>query len=168
MPHEMPHAIALRAATPDDEPFLRALYASTREEELAAVGWSPEQREAFLDMQFRARDAHYRQHYPDADDRIVLAGGVPAGRLDVVREGEIIRVIDIAVLPEFRGRGIGTHLLTGVIEEALTTGVPVELYVEFNNPAGRLYERLGFVKVGELPPYLRLEWQPSAGTVSRT
>ena len=153
--------------TPEDQPFLRLLYASTREEELAPLGWAPAQVEAFVDLQFRARESHYRQHYPGADDCVVLAGGVAAGRLDVSREDGIIRVIDIVVAPGFRGRGIGTQLLEGVIEEAAAAGLPVELHVEVHNPAQRLYRRLGFEQVAEAFPYLRLQWRPSGGA-SRT
>jgi ribosomal protein S18 acetylase RimI-like enzyme len=157
----MPDIITLRPVTPEDEPFLRVLYASTREEELAPLGWSPTQAEAFLDMQYRAREAHYDAEYAGSDDCVVLADGVPAGRFDVYRDGEMLRIIDIAIAPVHRGRGIGTSLLGQVIEEASAAGMVVELYVEFNNPAQRLYRRMGFVQAAELPPYLRMEWRPA-------
>lgn len=157
----------MRPVEAGDEPFLRSLYASTRHEELAPLGWTPSQLEAFLDMQYRARDAHYRQEYPDADDRLVLADGQPVGRFNVVREPQAILVIDIAMAPAFRGQGIGTGLLLGVIEEASAAGVPAELYVEMGNPARRLYDRLGFVPVGEVPPYFRLQRQPGEAPLSR-
>src|ERR1700746_2508336 len=88
----------LRAATPEDEQFLRAVYASTRAEELARVPWSDEQKRAFTDMQFAAQEADYRRHYPNAQYLVIEVLGVPAGRLSVDRCETEIRIIDIALL----------------------------------------------------------------------
>ena len=73
----------LRRVTAGDEPFLRALYASTRERELSIVPWPEEQKTAFLTMQFDAQDSHYRTHYPDAQFDIIEIDGVAAGRFYV-------------------------------------------------------------------------------------
>jgi ribosomal protein S18 acetylase RimI-like enzyme len=162
----MPEAITLRPVAPGDELFLRALYASTREEELAPLGWTGDQVNAFLDMQYRAREAHYEAEYAGSDDCVVLADGVPAGRLDVYRDGQMLHIIDIAIAPGHRGRGIGTGLLGQVIAEASAAGRVDEQYVEAGNPAQRLYRRMGFVPAGEVPPYYRMEWRPGAGHVS--
>src|SRR5258708_9946338 len=89
--------VALPAVDPGDEPFLRALYASTREEELAALGWSPARRETFLEVQFRAREQQYRSQFAGAGDDLVLVEGEPAGRLSVDRAGVLIRLVDIAL-----------------------------------------------------------------------
>jgi ribosomal protein S18 acetylase RimI-like enzyme len=156
----MPDTVSLRPVTAGDEPFLRALYASTREGELAPLGWSPVQVEAFLDLQFRARELQYRSRFPGAGDSLVLVEGEPAGRLYVERGELQIRVIDIAIARAYRGRGAGTALLAGVLAEASAARKVVELHVERNNPALRLYRRLGFVQTGEVPPYLRMQWRP--------
>jgi ribosomal protein S18 acetylase RimI-like enzyme len=156
----MPDTVTLRPVEPGDEPFLRALYASTREEELAALGWSPAQMEAFLELQFRAREQQYRWQFADAGDDLVLVEGEPAGRLCVERREFLIRIVDIAIAPAFRGRGAGTALLAGVIAEASATGKVVELHVETSNPALRLYRRLGFVQTEAVVPYLRMQWRP--------
>src|SRR5690348_16787850 len=92
---------SLRPVTSDDAEFLYRVYASTREEELSAVPWPPEQKEAFLRMQFSAQDKHYRAHYAGATYDVILVDGVPAGRLYVYRTPREIRVMDIALLPEF-------------------------------------------------------------------
>ncbi len=118
--------------------------------------------EAFLDMQFRARETHYRSEFPGADDDVVLADGVPVGRLYVERGEALIRIIDIAIRPGHRGGGIGMELLSRLIAEASPGARAVELHVEVNNPAQRLYRRLGFVPVAEVPPYLRMAWRPPA------
>lgn len=159
--------VCLRPRTDADTGFLRVLYGSTRERELGGLGWTPEQLDAFLDLQFRAREAHYRREYPSADDRIVVAGGAPTetpiGRLEVDRTGEATLVVDLALAPSWRGQGIGTRLLQALIDEATASGRGIELHVEEGNPAERLYRRLGFVQVGERPPYRRMRWQPAAG-----
>jgi ribosomal protein S18 acetylase RimI-like enzyme len=156
----MPDAVTLRPVAPDDEPFLRALYASTREEELAPLGWSPGQTDAFLEIQFRARQLQYRAQFPGAGDCLVLVGGTPAGRLYVERGELLIRIVDIAIARGYRGRGAGTALLGGLIAEAAAAGKVVELHVESTNPAQRLYRRLGFVEAGAAASYLRMRWQP--------
>jgi ribosomal protein S18 acetylase RimI-like enzyme len=156
----MPDRVTLRPVEPGDEPFLRALYASTREEELAGLGWRPAQMEAFLELQFRAREQQYRSQFARAGDDLVLVGGEPAGRLYVERRELVIRVVDIAIAPAFRGRGAGTGLLAGVIAEASATGKVVELHVEASNRALRLYRRLGFVPTAAVAPYLRMQWRP--------
>jgi ribosomal protein S18 acetylase RimI-like enzyme len=156
----MPDRVTLRPVEPVDEPFLRALYASTREGELAALGWSPAQMEAFLEVQFRAREQHYRSQFAGAGDDLVLVEGEPAGRLSVERGELLIRIVDIAIAPAFRGRGAGTALLTGVIAEASAAGKVIELHVEASNPALRLYRRLGFVQTDAAAPYLKMQWRP--------
>ena len=78
-------AITLRPTRPDDHPFLCALYASTREQELAAVPWDAAQKAAFVRMQFDAQHAHYQEHYAGAAFDVILVDGQPAGRLYVDR-----------------------------------------------------------------------------------
>jgi ribosomal protein S18 acetylase RimI-like enzyme len=148
--------IALRPAGPDDAEFLYRVYANTRYEELAVTGWSPEQVEAFLRMQFRAQDTHYRTHYAAAAFDVITVGGADAGRLYVDRGAGELRVIDIALLPEFRGAGVGTELFRRLFAE----GLRVSIHVESFNPARRLYDRLGFVKVGGTGVYDLMEWSP--------
>jgi GNAT superfamily N-acetyltransferase len=153
--------IDLRPAGPDDAEFLYRVYANTRYQELAPLGWAAEQVEAFLRMQFRAQDTHYRQHYPSAAFDVVVVGGVPAGRLYTDRWADQIRVIDISLLPEFRGAGVGTALFARVMAEAAATGRRVSIHVEAFNPARRLYERLGFVRRDGTGIYDLMEWTPT-------
>ena len=136
--------IRLRPITEADEAFQRALYGSTRAEELAPVPWSEEQKRAFLDMQFHAQSVHYAKHYADGDFLIIEEAGRAIGRLLLHRTPEEIRVIDISLMPEHRRQGIGTRLLTDVLAEGEKTRRRVSIHVEHFNPAKRLYERLGF------------------------
>jgi ribosomal protein S18 acetylase RimI-like enzyme len=158
--------VALRAIRPDDEEFLCRVYASTRTEELAAVAWTEEEKAAFLRMQFAAQPRYYQECYTSSRFDVVLVDGRPAGRLYVARWPEELRVIDIALLPEFRRRGIGTALLRNLLEEASARRLPVRIHVERHNPALVLYEALGFRLVEDRGVYLFLQWR--AGEPGRT
>ena len=151
--------VSFRPITDADLPFLARLYASTREEELAATGWTAEQKAAFLGFQFEAQHRHYMEHYAGSRFDLVLAGGVPAGRLYVADRREEVRLIDIALLPEHRGRGLGTRLLRDLQAAAGAAGKPLTIHVERFNPALALYQRLGFRSVEENGPYFLMEWR---------
>jgi ribosomal protein S18 acetylase RimI-like enzyme len=152
--------LVLRPAERSDDAFLRRLYASAREAELSVVGWSDAERDAFLRQQFDAQDAYYREHYHPASFDVIQLDGVPIGRLYVARWDEEVRVIDIALLPEHRGNGLGTQLLCGLLAEAADEGKRVSIHVEKHNPALRLYERLGFEPVADAGVYLLMEASP--------
>jgi ribosomal protein S18 acetylase RimI-like enzyme len=150
-------AVTLRRICAGDEGFLYRVYASTREEELAPLGWDETQKGAFLRMQFNAQHRYYQEHFPNADFQIVLAGDRPIGRLYVNRREDEITIVDIALLPEHRRCGIGSALLRAILAEADQTGKPVRIHVERFNPALHLYERLGFVKTGDTGVYFLME-----------
>lgn len=150
---------SFRSITDNDKPFLSMLYASTREEELRPVPWSDAEKKNFLQMQFDAQHTHYQAHYPDARFEIILIDNVPIGRLYQETWPSQIRVIDIALLPEFRGKGMGQQLMQGVMDQATKIGKAVSIHVEHNNPAMRLYKRLGFQKIGDKGVYFLMEWK---------
>ena len=152
--------LSLRPSTEADEAFLLAVYASTREAELAATGWSTEQKHAFCAQQFHAQQGHYRQHYLTAQYFVIEAEKVPAGRLYVDHWEKEIRVVDISLLPEFRGQGIGTHLLSDLQKQAQSASKVLSIHVEAFNPAKRLYERLGFVLTEDKGMYHFMTWTP--------
>lgn len=151
----------LRPVTDDDRPFLVDLYAGLREPELAHVAWDDEHKRAFVEHQYEAQDAHYRGNYPGATLDVVEVEGERAGRLYVHRGPSDIRIMDIALLASFRGRGIGTALLRALIDEADGSGRRLSIHVEANNPARTLYDRLGFLPVGEHGVYVLME-RPAA------
>lgn len=152
----------------EDLPFLRRLYASTRADELALVDWSEEQKESFLDMQFDAQHRHYQEHFPDACFEVVLLGGEPIGRLYVDRRKDEIRLIDIALLPEHRGKGLGATMIRELIDEAAAASRCVRIHVERFNRALHLYERLGFRKIEDAGVYFLMEWKPERRQPGKT
>lgn len=155
--------IDFRPITDDDLPFLRRLYGSTREQEMAVVPWTEEQKEDFLDQQFHAQHTFYQDQFSDAEFSLVLVDGEPAGRLYLDRREDEIRVIDIALSPEHRGQGLGGRLMRDVMDEAGGESKAVRIHVERNNPALRFYDRLGFQYVEDQGPYFLMEWTPGDG-----
>ncbi|HET9765946.1 MAG TPA: GNAT family N-acetyltransferase [Thermoanaerobaculia bacterium] len=147
----------LRPTTDADLPFLFRLYASTREEELAGVDWPQEQKDAFVRQQFEAQHAWYREQYAGASFDVVEVDGEPAGRLYVDRWPREVRIVDISLLAQHRGRGFGSALLAALFAEADAAGKPVSVHVERFNPALRLYGRLGFAFREDKGVYLLLE-----------
>jgi GNAT superfamily N-acetyltransferase len=153
--------VRFRPVTAEDEPFLLKVYGSTRLEELALTNWSEAQREAFLQMQLTAQQAHYREHYPTGEHMIVLVNDQAVGRLYVADIAQEVRLLDLTVLPASRNAGIGTPIIKELMAEAAALGKPLRIYVENYNRSRELFARLGFVKIGESGYSDFLEWRPS-------
>ena len=150
--------LILRRGRLEDEAFLLELYSSTRAEELDSWGWDVQQRSHFLKMQFEAQQRAYRSCFPDSDRQIVLWENCPIGSILAVSNQEEIRLVDIALLPVHRNKGIGTLLIQNLLTEAEETSKPVRLQVIKFNRAVRLYERLGFLKREDTGIYFVMEW----------
>jgi GNAT superfamily N-acetyltransferase len=153
--------IALRTAEPTDEATLIAIYGATREDELRLTDWDDARKREFVEQQFRAQDRYYRANYANASFDLILVDGQPAGRLYVARWPDELRIMDIALLAPFRGRGVGSQLLGALQREAAEAGKPLRIHVERFNPALSLYARLGFRLIEDRGVYLFLEWQPA-------
>lgn len=153
-------SIGLRPAVAADEPFLYRVFASDRAQELRLVDWDDNQKAALLRMQFVAQNASYRQAFPGSAFEVILNGGQPAGRLFLHRGTELIRVVDIGLLPEHRNQGIGGALLKAVLDEAAEADKTVRLRVESLNRAVRLYERLDFASIGTDGAHIEMEFVP--------
>jgi len=151
-------SVSLRPITAEDDSFLAAVYASSRAEELAPTGWNEEQKADFCRRQFDAQSAYYAENYPDASFQVIERDGVPVGRLYVSRWEKEIRIVEITLLPEFRGSGIGTKLLRDLQEEARAAGKSLTIHVERFNRALGLYQWLGFREMEDKGVYLLLEW----------
>jgi GNAT superfamily N-acetyltransferase len=151
--------VSLRPERDDDLDFLCGLYGSTRADELAQVPWSDEEKQRFVRFQFDAQRRFYREQYPSATFEVIEVDGAPAGRLYVVEWPAEIRLMDVALLPTRRGRGVGTTLLRDLQARGEAAGKPLTIHVERFNPALRLYQRLGFRAIEDKGVYLLLEWR---------
>jgi ribosomal protein S18 acetylase RimI-like enzyme len=156
---EINREISLRSAEISDEAFLENVYADSRRDELAIFGWSREQEDAFFKMQFEMQKQAYRIQFPDADYYIVKLGKTPIGRLIVYRAETEIRLVDIALLTEFRNHGIAGVLLERLKAEA-TVDKPLNLRVlKTNDAAKRFYERTGFTIVEDSDLHFSMQWR---------
>jgi ribosomal protein S18 acetylase RimI-like enzyme len=161
-PLALPGNMHLRPITDADLPLLECIYASTRVEELAQTDWSDEQKSNFIAFQFRAQHQHYLTHYRDARFLMIECDGVDIGRLYLHWRSDELRIVDIALLPEARGRGLGGTLLQALMAQAEAHAKSVSIHVEQMNPAMRLYLRLGFRKIGEHGIYHLMQWSADA------
>jgi GNAT superfamily N-acetyltransferase len=153
-------AITLRHALPSDRAFLVALYASTRADEFAQLGWPAEMERTFMKMQFDAQRGDYERRHPGALCQIVEQRRCPIGRLWVAQDARSLTVLDISMVAEMRGQGIGTACLARVLRRAEAARLDVELQVVRGNPAQRLYERLGFRAIAEGGVRVAMAWKP--------
>ena len=155
--------VELRSVRAEDEAFLLEVFASTREPEYAGANWTEEAWDAFLRSQLEAQRTHYETRFPGSVHQVILHADVLAGRIWVYRGEDEIRLLDIAILPEHRGRGIGSHLIRELQVEARASTLPLRHSVEIDNPRARqLYERLGFVPIQTRGIHTLMEWRSSA------
>jgi len=153
------NALQLRPTTPADAEFLRNLFRSTRAALLENLPGDAAQKNALCEMQQRAQAMGYQAAYPDAEYRVICSGDVAVGRMVKAWSEQGLVLVDIALLPAFRGRGLGTALLRCLQVEAAAMGKPLLLAVEKSNPAQSLYLRLGLVVVGEDDFRLQMMWE---------
>ena len=133
---------------PDDGDFLLSLYATTRRSELARLGWSEKEEDAFIRMQFAAQIRDYRQSFPHAAYSVVCVDGERAGRLIVDRADNEIVIVDITLTPKFRRIGVGRGLVRRLLDEADARRVRIRCHVLQDSNARGFWERAGFVAQG--------------------
>lgn len=156
----MSGAIGYRPVTGADEPFLLAVYGSTRSTELELTPWNEDERASFIRMQYAAQMEHYRNRYPAAEHLAILLDDHQIGRLYLNRGEEAIHILDLTILPEHRNGGAGTAVLAGLLAGAAGEGNCVTTYVESFNRSIGLFERLGFRKAGESGFHVLMKWGP--------
>jgi GNAT superfamily N-acetyltransferase len=144
-----------------DGDFLLSLYASTRRPELAGLGWSEKEQDAFIRMQFDAQTRHYRESFPNATYSVICVDGEQAGRLIVNRADDAILIVDITLAPKFRHIGIGGALVRRLLDEADAGRLRVRCHVLKNSDARRFWERAGFVAQADDGVYVAMERAPN-------
>lgn len=142
-----------------DEPFLFQVYISTRQQEIESWGWSSEQIESFLSMQWQAQKLYYSQKFPKSNHYIILYENEYAGRCVIVDLPEYLHLIDLSILPSYQGKGIGTFILELLQQKASKGGKPITLQVFHENSAMLLYGKLGFQVVEANGIYVKMQWQ---------
>jgi ribosomal protein S18 acetylase RimI-like enzyme len=156
----LPEGVGLRPASATDLPLLHRIYSSTRQDELLALDWAVPEKAAFLQQQFDLQHRYYHAHFPAAQFCIIECAGHDIGRWYLDRAGAELRLIDIALLPDWRKRGIGSKLLRSLMEQADECGRHILLHVEANNPALAWYARLGFAPLANNGVYVKLSRRP--------
>jgi ribosomal protein S18 acetylase RimI-like enzyme len=154
--------LSVRPAGQVDAPFLRRVYRSTREVEMAPWAFSDAQKEDYCATRFAAQEKGYRAIFPKAEFLVVMCDGDAVGRLYRAAAAGVLHVLDIALLPPWRNLGVGTHLMRESMAKAHAGGMPLQLQVEKGNPARRLFARLGFREIEDTGIYVRLEWRKGA------
>ena len=150
----------LRPAGRDDARFLFDVFATTWEDEVAALP-NPKLAAHVLRIQHTAQERRFDSMHPGCERFVVLDGGAPAGRLYLHVDDRKVHAIDMTLLPEVRSRGIGTRIVEDLLGLAREKGQSVTLRVPRRNPrAATLYHALGFrlVTVDDLDSYF--EWAP--------
>jgi ribosomal protein S18 acetylase RimI-like enzyme len=129
-------------------------------DEFTTLNLSPAQLELLLRVQFSAQSQSYAAMFPQAAHEIICFGGEPVGHMITDNADEAMLLVDIALIPAYRGRGIGGALVRKLQAQCAVLRKPLRLHVARTNRAIQLYERLGFTATGETEVYRLMEWSP--------
>ncbi len=152
--------VSLRPERDDDRDFRYRLFCDSRQPEFALL-LPPDVFRQVMAHQFQAQTVSYQAQFPQARFDIIELAGRPIGRIIVDRRGDRLHIVDQAIIPELRGRGIGSAIMRALMDEAAARRVPVTLQVaSSNDPSMRLYVRLGFVPTETASLYIELAWTP--------
>jgi GNAT superfamily N-acetyltransferase len=152
--------ITTRPSVTEDSAFMLELYASTSKEVLDDLGWSIGGNRTFVIMQAQTEEWNRARQYPGMDRLTICVDEMPVGRLLVSLRNNILHLVDLSLLPRFRGLGIGTQLMGEILGEARNARVPVKVRVLKNSGSVRFAERLGFATPTDLGQYVELTWMP--------
>lgn len=152
--------LRLRPERDGDEDFRFELFCNSRPPEWQMAGFDPNLLRHLMRQQFQAQTVGYRAQFPSARFDIIELDGAPIGRIVVNRPGGFVHIIDQAIVPDLRGRGVGASIMKSLMDEAAQSGIPVRLKVASDNdPSMRLYLRLGFAVIDRTEMYLEMEWR---------
>jgi len=151
-------SITLRPASATDDKFFLQLFQSSRGDDLRGLGWDEDRIGQFLEMQYEAQKNFQASDFPRASDEVILFNTTPIGRLIADRHADEIRLVEIALLGEFRNRGIGSEIIRNLQKDAGFQGKPLRLQVIRFSRAVGLFERLGFTRTSETGTHFQMEW----------
>ena len=147
-----PMLYTLRSASLDDFEFIHALRISGLRDNVDQIwGWD--------DADQLAR---FQRSFDPKQYQVLVAGGHDVGAVAIDWMEDEAFLADLEIMPEWRGRGLGTAVLRALIAEAAARRLPVALQVLKGNPARRLYERLGFLYIAETDTHHHMRTVPPA------
>lgn len=152
--------ITTRPTVAQDSAFMLELYASTSKDLLDHLGWSIGSQRTFVIMQAQTEEWNRARLYPGMDRLTICVDELPVGRLLVCMRNDILHLVDLSLLPRYRGCGIGTQLMGEILGEARNARVPVKVRVRKDSGSVRFVERLGFATPTDLGQYVELTWMP--------
>jgi len=148
--------LALRPRLPSDDGFLFELFVDVRRPEFEQAGLPEALLNALLADQYRIQALQYAAAHPGAEHRIIEHDGTPVGRLILAQVPEGLRIVDISLMSNVRGRGLGGRVLSWICEQAGAAGCSVSLSVLGISPAQTLYLRHGFRFIDAGEPYRQM------------
>ncbi|MFP3917579.1 GNAT family N-acetyltransferase [Lysinibacillus telephonicus] len=154
----MPLVLKVVNCTSEDESFMYKLFVSTRIQEFTLLHLSEKQIQSLLKMQYDAQKNSFHTRFPNATYEMIYLEGVRIGRMITDKKRHCIHLVDISLLPEYRGKGYGTEIIKTIQKVAIMERMDVTLYVLQGNPAQNLYERCGFYVIEKVDPYLAMRF----------
>ena len=156
---DIPHPISLRQAKSDDLNFLFGV--STEAMRPVVETLNPDK--AFDEQEERSK---YEEKFKPENIEVIQYDGQDVGRLRVVKSEDSIYIGGIQILPEFQDKGIGTSILTDLVEESEKTGLPIVLEVhDVNEKAIGFYKKLGFVEGEKVKDQTVMRYVPKSTMV---
>src|SRR4051812_40947442 len=155
--------LTLRPEEENDRTFRYRLFCQSRPPEWDMVQLDPQVREHLMRHQFEAQTRGYLTQFPKARFDIIELDDQPIGRIVVDRPADIVHLVDQAIVPAWRNKGLGTAIMRTLMDEVRERALPLRLMVgSSNDPSLRLYLPLGFVPIADTPMYIELEWRAPA------
>jgi ribosomal protein S18 acetylase RimI-like enzyme len=152
----------MRPALDADDAFLFDVFCTTKRDQVAALP-NPHLAAHFLRIEYTAQNRRFAVRFPGYERWVVLVEGEPAGRLYLHRAPSLLQIVDITLLPEHRGLGLGRRLMELVLDEAAAHDQSVTLRMSRDNPrAANLYDTVGFRLVNEDDLDVYFEWTPTS------
>lgn len=94
--------------------------------------------------QFKFEQQGILREYPSAKLNVIFLDNEPVGTV-YINYGEVNRILEIAILKKYRNIGIGSQIISKIIDISLKEDKDLYFSVFwFNVKAYRLYKRLGF------------------------
>ncbi|MGB6686705.1 MAG: GNAT family N-acetyltransferase [Terracidiphilus sp.] len=126
--------VHLRAYADRDFDFTRRLYFET-------MRWAIEHHFGWDETR---QEASFAEWFKPEEVSIITTDGTDVGWIQQRQERDAIFLGSIYILPAMQRKGIGTHVIEGLLKQAEQRSQTVTLAVMKINPALNLYERLGF------------------------